>query len=202
MATDSSGQDNNGTLTNGPVWQLNGGHINGALSFDGVDDYVAVPGTVYATQNASFSFSAWVNLTDFSNSSPDIMQIKSDTASPWHVLLSNNESYLGISVGSSSTWATIKTNNVPSLGAWHHIVVTYNGNDPSTIGNFQIFLDGVSQTLSSAGGYSDQAQNNKIGAAQTSANQWKGLIDDVRIYNRALTAADVTALYHYDGRQN
>ena len=152
-AADSSGQGNNGTLSGGPVWQPTGGKVGGALSFDGIDDRVDIAGSVaYATQNAPFSFSAWFNLSDFSNTFPDIMQIRSDSASPWHVLLSNQASYLGISLGSGGTWATIKTGTLPSLGVWHNVVAIYNGNGPGIIGNFQIFLDGVLQATSTAGG--------------------------------------------------
>jgi hypothetical protein len=197
-AADSSGQGNNGTLINQPVWHPTDGAIPGALSFDGVSfQTVDIAGSVaYATQNAPFSFSAWFNLTDFSHFVPDIMQIKSDTISPWHVLLSNNSSFLGISAGSGDgTWATIKTDNVPSLGDWHHVVVTYNGNGAGTVANFQIFLDGAPQPVSPAGSYDYQSQQSRIGGDEGSENQWKGLLRDVRIYNRVLSVQEIVQLY-------
>lgn len=199
-AADSSGQGNNGTLINSPVWHPTDGVVPGALNFDGVGNQsVDVAGSVaYATQNAPFSFSAWVNLTDFSpNWVPDAMQIRSDTISPWHVLFSNAPQYLGISAGSGDgTWATIKTETVPSLGDWHHVVVTYNGTGPAAVANFQIFLDGVPQLVVAAGGYGTQTQLSRIGAASDPLNQWKGLLRDIRIYNRVLTVQEIVQLYN------
>jgi hypothetical protein len=197
-AADSSGQGNNGTLVNGPVFQPTDGITPGSLSFDGIQNRVDIAGSVaYATHNAPFSFSAWFNLADFSNPAPDIMQIRSDTASPWHVLLSDQAMYFGISLGSGDgTWATIKTDNLPSTGLWHHVVATYNGSGPGTIGNFQIFLDGVGQTLVVAGAYTTQTQQSRIGADESPLNQWKGLIRDVRIYNRVLSSQEILQLYN------
>jgi hypothetical protein len=198
-AEDSSGQGNDGTLANGPLWQPSNGMTPGALSFDGVDrQSVNIAGSVaYATQNAPFSFSAWFNLTDWTNPVPDIMQIRTDTASPWHVLLGDQAGmFYGISLGSGDgSWVTIQTNNLPSTGVWHHVVATYNGNGAETIGNFQIFLDGVPQPLSGAAVYGIQAEQSRIGAAEDPRNQWKGLIRDVRIYNRVLGVQEILQLY-------
>jgi hypothetical protein len=198
-ALDSAPPANNGTLVNGPTWVPKDGGASGALSFDGVDDYVVVGGSFpYATQNSPFSFSAFFDLTDFSlEAAPEIMQMRSDTSDPLHVLLSNSPSYLGISVGSASTWPTVKTGQVPTPGVWHHIVVTYNGMGTATPGNFKIVLDLNPETLSAAAPFAGQAQQSRIGGCIPSPdpNSWKGLIRDVRIYNRVLTTAEIATIY-------
>ena len=191
---DSSVNGNTGTLVNNPLWTT--GVLGGALTFDGATTLVDIAGTtVYATQNAPFSFSAWFNLTNFTTAAPVIMTIRTDTGHPWHVLISNLGAYLGLSVGSFGTWVTIKTDLIPSLGDWHHVVATYNGTGTGVIANFQIFLDDVAQPLSAAGGYSNQPNQSRIGDSTGSGNQWTGQIDDVRLYNRILGAADIARLY-------
>jgi hypothetical protein len=139
------------------VWVPAEGGAPAALSFDGVMSYVEVSGTVpYATQSAPFSFSAWANLETFTDDAPDITQFRTDTPHAWHVLFSNNPSYLGVSVGSCDTWVPLKSDVVPTTGVFHHVAVTYNGQGPSSMQNFQIYLDGVSQTMSQAAGYGCQ----------------------------------------------
>ncbi|HTR53307.1 MAG TPA: LamG domain-containing protein [Kofleriaceae bacterium] len=187
---------NAGTLLGGVTWTT-GRLGDPALEFDGVDGRVDVAGGIaYATQNAPFSFSAWFDLTDYSTTTPDIMQIHSDTASPFHVLMSSMSGYLGLSTGSGDgSWATIKTGVMPTTGTWHHVVMTYNGAGAATMSNFSLFLDDVAQPLLVADGYATQAQQSRIGAAEDPRNNWIGAISDVRIYNRELSTIEVGTLY-------
>jgi hypothetical protein len=195
-AADSSGKGNAGTLLGGPTWEPKDGGSPGALFFDGVDDHVDIAGAVpYATENAAFSFSAWFNVIDFVVIGPDIMQVRSDGTSPWHVLLSNDAQYAGVSLGSADRFAPIKTGTPPSLGVWHHVAVVYDGKAPGAISSFQIFLDGVSQNLFAAGGYASQQQQSRIGAAEDPNNQFHGLIREVRLYDRALSTEEIAKLY-------
>jgi hypothetical protein len=196
VAEDSSPLHNPGVLLEGATWQPATGREPGGLRLDGLDDYVEIAGTVaYATQHAAFSFSAWFNVTDFAQDMyPDIMQLRTDSETPWHVLLSTDPGFFGISVGSASGWVPIKTGVIPSTGVWHHVAVRYDGTDSSAISSFQIALDGVAQPLTAASGYGEQVQGSRIGASYA-GNQWKGLIRDVRIYDRLLTTAEAAALF-------
>jgi hypothetical protein len=195
-AADSAG-GNPGTLINGPIWAV--GHLGGALSFDGLDDRVdlADAGTIYATQAAPFSFSAWFNLSDFTMTVPDLMQMRSDSDLPFHVLLSVLPAYQGVSAGSGAgPWLPVRTGVVPTTAAWHHVVMVFDGADAGATTSFMIFLDGVSQPVMAAGAYGLQVNQSRIGAAEdVTTNQWKGLIDDVRVYGRALSAAEVQRLF-------
>jgi hypothetical protein len=194
-ARDSSGMGNDGKLVNGPTWEPAQGGTPPALRFDGVDDRVNVlGGMTYATQHAAFSFSAWFNLLDWGSGYPDIMQMRTDTESPWHVLLSTHGPFMGISVGSCGTWVPLKTDKPVVTGTFHHVAVTYSGQDATAISSFKLYLDGVSTPLVAAGGYGCQSQQSSIGASDTD-NQFNGLIHDIRIYNRALDAADIATLF-------
>jgi hypothetical protein len=183
-------------LNGAPVWQPGDATAPNALFFDGVDDRVDIGGSVaYATHNAAFSFSAWFNLTDFVTHVPDIMQIRTDGTNPWHVVISDLPQYFGISLGCADTFATIKTGVLPSIAVWHHVAVVFDGKDPAAISSFQIFLDGVSQNLTAAAGYGSQKDQSRIGAAEATDNQFHGAIRGVRLYNRALSTAEILKLY-------
>lgn len=196
VAEDSSPLRNAGVLVGGPVWVPSTAGRPAALSFDGVDDYVEIAGNVtYATQHAAFSFSAWFNVTDFSSSTvEDIMQLRTDNDTPWHVLLSNDPNWMGVSVGSAGGWATIKTGSVPTTGTWHHVAVTYNGSDPTLIINFEITLDGATQGLVASSGYGGQPEESRIGESGQ-GTPFKGFIRDVRIYSRALSPTEIADIY-------
>lgn len=199
---DSSGFGHDGTLMGGSTWTS--GYYESAVNFsENNPQYVDVGTKVYATQASAFSFSAWANITDYSFSiAPAIMQLASDTPNSWYVLFSNDSRYLGISIGSYDTWLSIKTENQPTSGTWHHVAVVYNGNGPGTISNFTIYLDGVSQSLYPGNGYGSNGapQVDWIGAGDTGGgNQWNGSIEDVRIYDRALTATEVQFIMENPG---
>ncbi len=59
IAQDSSGNGNDGTLTNGPTWSA--GQFNGALQFDGIDDYVTIPSSNEFDTQTALTISAWIN---------------------------------------------------------------------------------------------------------------------------------------------
>ncbi len=192
-ATDAAA-GHSGDLLGGPSWGA--GRFGGALVFDGVDDHVDIrDGIVYAVHTRPLTFSAWFVLDDYSTMTPDIMQIRSDTPSPWHVLMSSQSSYLGVSIGSGDgMWTPIRTTIQPTTDVWHHVVVTFDGVDSTAIASYQIYLDGDAQPLEAAAGYGVQGQQSRIGAAEDPRNQWIGSIDDVRIYDRVVTGIELGRL--------
>ena len=144
--------------------------------------------------------SAWFFLNSSSlGNFPDLIVLRTDTASGLHFLFSNNASYLGFSMGSNTSWATIKPGDDPATltNAWHHIAVTYNGQGATTNANFTVFIDGQVHAISTAGAYgSSGVQGTTIGEAADGGNSFKGQIDDVRLYNYALTAPQIRTVYN------
>jgi len=69
VAADNSGNDNNGTLVNGPTWTA--GQVGNALSFDGVDDYVGInDAPAFNFGGSNFTMSAWINISNLSSAGP------------------------------------------------------------------------------------------------------------------------------------
>ncbi len=194
-AYDRSGQGNNGTLTNGPV--KTDGKVGQALSFDGTDDYVNVGTTSTAFDFATnLSGSAW---------------IKTSSNSETVVAYNGNSAIVHMSVGSTTSGGTankfvmvLRTNSGSSSvfnsnttvndNVWHHIAFTRN----TSTQKVGLYVDGV---LDSESSYTDTDTINtsggghRIGFYTTGAYPFSGAIDEVRVYNRALTTSEIQSLY-------
>ena len=196
VAYDSSGNGNDGNLTNGPTWAT--GKIGGALSFDGVDDYIEVSSRKW-TLNNTFTVSLWY----FNQKDPGA--IGTPFSLGWgqgmdEILLYLNDSKIRFFIHKSGgNYATRFRSSSDS--AWNNIVCSGSGG--ITESKVNIFLNGnsVSSNYSTSGTPSllsdDQNRTLRIGRRNTADPYYnKGLIDDVRIYDRALSAAEVQALYN------
>ena len=179
------------TLVNGPTYNTSNG---GSIVFDGTDDYVTGFNEISINNSQPFSVDIWFNLTSFLDAYPSLIQLKTNTAYGWNLTLSQSSSYLGITFGSTSSWSTVKTDNVPTVGVWNHIILTYNGLGATTISNYKTYLNTVEQTLSSAGGFTTNQQANYIGTtngATRGIDDFYGKISNVKIYNKVLTQSEV-----------
>ena len=185
-AADSSGHGNNGTLTNGPTWSASPTNDISftnpyALSFDGTDDYVDIPSNASLTLGNNATISLWVKLNSIPSGTHEI--IGNDQGYTSGYLLSQYGADLSVYWKSG---APVGAATILSTGTWQHIVVT-NGN-----GTMQIYSNGSPSggTFTSGGAITfDQA-------LRISSPTWPldGLLDDVRIYSRALSAAEIAAL--------
>jgi hypothetical protein len=194
IASDSSGNDNTATLVNGPIWTS--GEIGGALSFDGIDDYVS-----FASQaQSAISISAWVyaQLTP-GNVFPRIIDM------PGYALFlaeasapsSNSQSLGFISRRSSQDGEWDTPANSMVYNSWNHVAVAYDSS--STSNNADLYINGVKQTISTITSPRGRQTANEgegfIGNGIPLNQGWDGLIDDLRIYNRALSATEIVSLY-------
>jgi len=186
-AFDKSGQDNKGTLTNGPT--RTEGKIGQALSFDGVDDYVGIANGIVAA-TADYTISAWVKISDFAV----------DSGAHRRIVMLKDGAGNGISFGTYSTGNNFmfrKTGgtsvskvsaNGYNTGVWYHVAVTKTADTTITI-----YVNGIADTTTladagfTAGSY--------IGAYITSAGSFSGSLDEVRVYNRALSPEEIKRLY-------
>ena len=196
-ASDSSGNGNNGTLVNGPSW-ITSGQIAGALSFDGIDDYVA-----FASQpQSTISISAWVYAQATpGNVFPRIIDM------PGYVLFLAEPSAPGsnpMSLGFRSRRSTQDGQwNTPAnsiaYNSWNHVAAVYDSS--STSNNADLYINGVKQNISKI--TSPHGTQTANGGAGIIGNRiplnrgWDGLIDELRVYNRALSASEIVSLYDH-----
>jgi type II secretory pathway pseudopilin PulG len=188
-AADSSGSGNNGTLVNmtGNEWTT--GVVNGALNFNGVNNYRVDCGNnaIFNITNA-ITLSAWIKTNDSGNGQHNPYVVKGDYSYGLKHTNSNNwECYVKTSMG----WGLAHYPANSSLnGVWHHLAGTYNGSQ------LKLYVDGVLQaTTSYTGAIGTDTSHVCIGEEiEHTDRDYNGVIDDVRIYNRALSADEIANL--------
>jgi len=183
-AIDSSNGNNNGNLLNGPVWGV--GQMGGALIFDGVNDYVDIQDPVSLRPTSFISMSGWAKF-DRLDATQKILSKDNGTNQATGIRFQNGGSVRCIIGGTSINTSVLITNT----NTWYHIACTYDGS------NIVVYVDGVSRaTLARNGAIGDQTGASwNIGRRSNSELYLSGSIDDVRIYNRALSGAEVSSLY-------
>ena len=192
---DASGGGNNGTLSlPAPTWTS--GKVNGALNFNGSNNYVNLTGSASSFQfgTGNFSISAWV----YFNSTTNFESIVTKKAAPasaqgFSIYYNGSTQKLMYSVADGTTAYERYTVNTISTGAWHHIVMVADSNDQ----NFgYYYVDGVKWVLASASANVNVNNALTLYIGDTNGYPFNGIIDDVRIYGRALSAAEIQALYN------
>lgn len=188
-ASDSSGNGNTGTLTNGPTWTS--GKLGGALSFDGVDDYVDAGNLNLDWTNINFTAEAWASLNAGTpNNYRGIVGNRFGAGGAnWWTLGTPSANIIAVEY---TTGGLIQTNFAPVGAGWNHYVVVKEG---TTI---KIYINGVFNTSGSIGATNIGGITNefRVGIWYAYSQIWNGLIDEVRIYNRALSAAEIAAIYN------
>ena len=194
VAYDSSGNVHDGNLTNGPTWT--NGKIGGALSFDGVDDFVVVNSSPELSLRNNFTLSAWLKINVKVNDSSDQIIIrKGNVDYDFKIYGQNRDLYnrgileFGGNTGSLYVrW--IKSSQSFTNNTWTHVIGIYLKEKLVLNINGQKMKE---QTTSGKFGFSS---SKLFLGGKTDGSSLFGLIDDVRIYDRALSAAEVQALYN------
>ena len=183
IAYDISGNGNNGTIY-GAKWTK--GKYGSALQFDGVDDYVEILDDdsldINIQNGEKITIEAW---------------IYPYTVTGERGIVSKRENYrlllLGQSIKFQTFGWTASQNLKVTANKWHHVVVTYDG----TTKELNFYLDGSRETREN---YSVNGGINPwklyIGKGHDFSYFFHGIIDEVRIYNRALSAEEIR--YHYN----
>ena len=175
IAHDSVG-DNDGTLNGNPVWQPNAGKVNGALELDGTDDYVSTP-FILDPATGAFSVFAWVQ-----GGAPAQVVI-SQTRGANRLSASPAEGKLMTELMAAGRFGTpLFSEAVIIDGEWHRVGLTWDGSTRT------LFVDNVEVAKGTQGTLAGSQGGLYIGAGKNleAGSFWSGLIDDVRIYDRAI----------------
>lgn len=197
-ANDSAGR-NNGTV-HGAEWTS--GRFNNALSFDGVDDYVEVPddSSLRFMQSSSFTISAWVMPALETEGGQIVCKMRGGGRrgvfgyqTAWTSI--SSEFYFGVESSWKGTVGTATGRNSAPAGNWYHVVGVYDDKD------VRIYLNGElrdRRIFDLSTGSTTPDKNLVIGARSydsTIKSFFGGKIDEVRIYDGALSDAEIWALY-------
>jgi hypothetical protein len=204
IAYDYSGYGNNGTLYNGsticggidacPLWV--DGVVGKAISFDGVDDYVRAN-----TINVPYlTISAWVKWFTFfpdgtghaivsnSNYAADGYMLYQATGSPYNRI----QAFVY-----TSSIVMLASNSLLDINKWYHVVLTYDGS------YIKLYINGVlDKQVAQSGTIKTTTNPFLIGSTYTTTGaKFNGIIDEVMIFNRALSDDEIKQLY-YNGLTN
>jgi hypothetical protein len=187
VASDSSGNGNDGNLTNGPNWTA--GKIGGALSFDGVDDYVDLGYSNIFHDVSECTVSIWLSVLSESSTWREIITLEGVQA-----IGIKNTGQFHLNTGNGSSWdGGLNTNLTLELSHWYSLTISRDSNGA------KLFIDGNLDVFSNLHRSTGTANHRVlIGAKKQSGgvvNYTKGYFDDLRIYDRALTAFEIKSLH-------
>jgi concanavalin A-like lectin/glucanase superfamily protein/galactose oxidase-like protein/Big-like domain-containing protein/Kelch motif protein len=179
---DGSGQGNTGILSNA-TWSASG-KFGAALSFNGTSAWVTVADSASLNLTTGMTLEAWVRPTSGSGWRAAILK-ETPGGLAWSLYTANNGSRpVGYAHVDSDVPVT-GTAAVP-LNAWTHLAVTYDGTA------LRLYVNGtLVSTTALAGAMATSADALRIGGNSVWGEYFKGLIDEVRIYNRALSASEI-----------
>jgi hypothetical protein len=183
--TDGSGQGNHGTISG--ATRTTAGRYGAALSFDGINDWVTVADAASLDLTNQLTVEAWVFPTALN--SWETVVLKEAPGELVYALYGDNDARrpgAWVRVGGVSTSA-VGPAALP-LNAWTHLAMTYDG------AQVRLFVNGaLVRSVARTGSMSNSTGPLRIGGNAVWTEFFNGTIDEVRIYNRALTASEIQA---------
>lgn len=193
-ANDVSGNNLNGTVSGATLTTDRFGNANCAYSFDGTTNQIVLPSSELANATA-LSLSGWFNANSSQTGFSDIFQIdvnNPNTSNPANdIFLRYNNGLANFSgdLGIQGTVATIGA-TPPSTTTWHHFALTYNGSIAV------LYINGVLVNQGNVSGTFQSFSEPLYVGNWNGVEGFNGKVDDIRIYNRALTLCDIDSLYN------
>ena len=187
-AADSSGNENHGTLSATNIKWTEEGWINGALNFTGGDNYVVVPDSPTLNPTEEITIIAWLKPTWTGNSR--ILQ-KGSGDNQYRLLRESGDNLVFHLAGLSND--RLENIPCPSGGEWTHVAAIYDGAAMKVYYNSKLVGE-----MATSGAISTSTGPLYIGTKHPGApagDVYKGIMDEVRLYSRALTETEVAAIY-------
>jgi hypothetical protein len=184
VAGDSTGNGNNGTIY-GATWAS--GKFGNALSFNGISNYVNLP---LSCNTAEGTLEFWFLPKSYEGSAYrtifSVGRLGNTAVNGLDVYIENG--YLITRIWDGSSWRVVYLANVVTLNVWQQIVLTWGSN------GIKLYLNAGSPGTNSYIGAPQVAGNSYVGWHHEVSNGFfNGAIDEVRVYNRALSAIEVQA---------
>jgi hypothetical protein len=180
--TDASGNGNNGTVAN-TTWST-AGKYGGALSFNGTSSRVTIPDSTSLHLSTGMTLEAWVNPSTVNGNWRDVIYKGNDNYYLEGTSTNSSRPDGGLIAGGS--YADAFGTAALTKSTWTHLAETYDG---STL---RLYVNGT-QVASTAhtGAIATSTNPLQIGGDSLYSQFFAGLIDEVRVYNVALTAAQI-----------
>ncbi|WP_340122724.1 LamG-like jellyroll fold domain-containing protein [Methylobacter svalbardensis] len=182
-ATDASGNSNHGTITN--AVSIANGHSGKALSFNGTNAWVTVKDSASLDLSASMTLEAWVYPLAMTNGGQTVI-LKESSGAEVYALYADEDANLPVSYINNGSYRGVTGPNRLPVNTWAHLVSTYDGQYQ------RLYVNGIEVANSAQSGLIQQSGGVlRLGGNSVWGEYFNGYIDEVRIYNRALTATEV-----------
>jgi hypothetical protein len=189
-AGDSAG-GNDGSLENGAAFAP--GVVGQAFSFDGVDDFVSVPDAASLDPTGAISIDAWVFESGASDGADLVGKDGEGSDRQYLLSIGTVTQRFRAHVGVPSGFQFIDGATVVQLNTWYHVAMTYDG------ATLKLYVNGEPDaSLAVSGDLIQTTQPLRIGGGAPPGLpplHLKGLIDEAELFDRALTADEVRAIY-------
>jgi hypothetical protein len=171
----------------GATWGT--GVSGNALEFDGIDDYFEVYHDDYMNVSDELTVSAWVNITDDGTYHPIVVK-SAGLASGYHLVVGSG-ARLYLRTGGNGNYSDVLTSFSDYYGDWHHVAGVFNGTDEI------LYIDGVEKNRETPVISTINPSTSVLRIGRSTTGFWggdtrlNGLVDEVRVYNRALTQEEI-----------
>ena len=191
VVSDATGA-HNGACGAGACPLVNGdGRIDGAYVFDGIDDLVRVLSVAELETATGFTVTAWINRASATADACIVNKgFGANGNNSWQFCVRADGAPAFFSAATTGTDA-LTSDALLATARWYHVALWWNGTTKA------IYLDGARLVFKDSVAISFDASDITIGGdidAGALVDPFNGMIDDVRIYNRALSNAELTAL--------
>ncbi|MDD5031574.1 MAG: LamG domain-containing protein [Patescibacteria group bacterium] len=186
-ASDASGNGNNGIVSGAALTTDKDGNADSAYYFDGVDDSINVGTSLFGISGDNgFTMSAWINPEDVLGTRAIIA--RGQYIYPFVFQIKNGILRAGIRAGTTSY---LYSNQRLVNNNWYFVAYTYKN------GERRIYINGILEKSDAPAGtiLTSTSYPTILGRTQNASDYFKGKIDEVRIYNRALTQEEVAEMY-------
>jgi len=177
------------------------GYFDQSASFDGSSSFITLPGSMLNSRTA-ISASAWVYRRTGSSDAYEYVIAGGDNVSGGRYGIAVNDAGSGSTDNKfylSDGAASYHTNTVCAYNTWYHVVLTWAGTE------MKFYVNGSLDSTFTAASCNFQSSGNghKIGEYfYNGTYEWEGEIDQVRLFNKAISASEVTILYNEIGRRD
>ena len=180
--TDISGNNRNGSLTNGPTFNSSNG---GSIVFDGTNDFVSVASDANILSTTAYTKTVWFYVTSFSTDNNLISAGSSGQHALW--LFTSNK----LNAGHNGNWNTVVSTTTLVLNRWYFGSVTFNNTS-----GWVLYLNGVQESTSVSTTTFTGTGTISIGSYQNLGNYFTGRIATATVYNRVLSSSEILQNYN------
>src|SRR5437870_2956511 len=186
LASDSSGNGNAGSLLGGTAWAA--GKLGQALSFDGVSGNVTAATTAGLNLSTTLTMAAWINPSDVTAYRTIVAKGAFWQRGYGMNLINGKLNLVKVGIGDVTSSVLL------SAGTWQHVAITWN----AATSEVKFYLNGaLAQTVIDASVVNAplDSDNLLVGFWLGGGSYFAGAMDELRVYNRVLSAADISTLY-------